>query len=189
MLLLHDQRLPSVTRLVAGEPVQGSWWGHARGKDIFAVLVELDREAITAKLVGGKLTLLHRRLWPALAAVGRSDEPWQHEGLKRDARIVLDRVHTDGAARTDRIALPEGSRKVGTVADDLERRLLVASTQVHTESGRHARALETWRRWMKERQLRVSDLPRPRPARETLAAPVIAWVGEDEAKKLLPWLQ
>ena len=31
LLLEHDKELPSVTLLVAGEPIRGSWWGHALG--------------------------------------------------------------------------------------------------------------------------------------------------------------
>src|SRR5262245_48059619 len=73
LLLLADQRLPSVATLVAGEPVRGSWWGHARGGAIFAVAQRLEAlapEVVCARLVSGKETYLHRRLWPALVGVG-----------------------------------------------------------------------------------------------------------------------
>jgi hypothetical protein len=62
--------VPTLTHAIAGEPVRGSWWGHPQGRHIFAVLrqVSEDPEVLVCRLVDGKLTLVHRRLWPALAA-------------------------------------------------------------------------------------------------------------------------
>ena len=63
--------LSSLASAIAGEPIRGSWWGHAKGKLIFAVLSELHEspDVLACKLVQGKVTLIHRRLWPALAAL------------------------------------------------------------------------------------------------------------------------
>lgn len=73
MLLVQDAALPSVATLVAGGPVRGSWWGHPSSPAIFAALEVLDDhpDLLFAKLVDGKNTIVHRRLWPALAAIGR----------------------------------------------------------------------------------------------------------------------
>jgi len=62
--------VPRLTEAIAGEPIKGSWWGHPKGKQIFAVLrvVGDDPDILTCRLVADKLTLVHRRLWPALAA-------------------------------------------------------------------------------------------------------------------------
>lgn len=62
--------VPTLTGHIAGEPIRGSWWGHPQGKRIFAVLqaVNQDPDVLVCRLAGGKLTLVHRRLWPALAA-------------------------------------------------------------------------------------------------------------------------
>ena len=65
LLLLQDPVLPSLATLIAGAPIRGSWWGHARGGDIFRVANELEQEVVTAKLIDGKVTFVHRRLWPA----------------------------------------------------------------------------------------------------------------------------
>ena len=61
---------PTLTQHIAGEPIRGSWWGHPEGKHIFAVLqaVSHDPDVLVCRLVDGKVTLVHRRLWPALAA-------------------------------------------------------------------------------------------------------------------------
>jgi hypothetical protein len=60
--------VPSLAEAVAGEPIRGSWWAHPRSHEIFAALASLDDDADVAccKLVDGKVTFVHRRLWPAL---------------------------------------------------------------------------------------------------------------------------
>ncbi len=64
LVLLTDVDWPSVAGLVAGKPVRGSWWGHARGKEIFEVSEKLaDHPDVTSvKLVKNKVTFVHRRL-------------------------------------------------------------------------------------------------------------------------------
>jgi len=42
LLFMHDARKPSLTALVAGEPIRGSWWGHPAGKRIFQVANALE---------------------------------------------------------------------------------------------------------------------------------------------------
>jgi hypothetical protein len=61
--------VPSVAEAVAGEPIVGSWWAHRKGKAIFAALAELDdcNDIRSFKLVDDKITLVHRRAWPAIA--------------------------------------------------------------------------------------------------------------------------
>ena len=61
---------PKLTEAIAGEKIKGSWWGHPKGKHIYAVLeaVSDDADVLVCRLVDDKLTLVHRRLWPALAA-------------------------------------------------------------------------------------------------------------------------
>ena len=60
--------VPSLAEAVAGEPIRGSWWGHPKGKDIFraAEAVCGSPDVLVCKLVEGKVTYVHRRLWPAL---------------------------------------------------------------------------------------------------------------------------
>jgi hypothetical protein len=138
LLLEADNELPSVTRMVAGGSVRGSWWGHPKGNEIYNLLGEVcERPDVeTAKLVNGKVTLVHRRLFPALLGAALSGEPWQKAGLSRGATRLLSRVRASGALVT-----------TGDDARDLERRLLAHGTSVHTASGDHAKALETWERW------------------------------------------
>jgi hypothetical protein len=69
--------LPSVAEAVAGEPVAGRWWSHPRAHAIFAALsaVHDDPDVLACRLVRGKLTFVHRRLWPALARMAPSLDP------------------------------------------------------------------------------------------------------------------
>lgn len=61
-------RVPSFADFVAGERIRGSWWGHPRGKEIYrlAEAVIDSGDVLTCRLVDGKVTYVHRRLWPAL---------------------------------------------------------------------------------------------------------------------------
>lgn len=65
--------VPRMTEAIAGEPVKGSWWGHPKGREIFQVLQSIDdsRDVLCCRLIGGKLTLVHRRLWPALVRMAQ----------------------------------------------------------------------------------------------------------------------
>jgi len=60
--------VPRMTEAIAGEPIVGSWWGHPKGHEIYAVLedVTASPDVLVCRAVDGKVTLVHRRLWPAL---------------------------------------------------------------------------------------------------------------------------
>jgi hypothetical protein len=147
LLLLSDRALPSVVTLITGGPVAGSWWGHPSGQEIYTTTRELadHPDVVVTKIVSGKTTYVHRRLWPALIAIGSAREPWQLEGLSLASRDLLELIAKDGEMRTDEV--PPHAETWGDVARDLERRLLVHSEEIHTDSGRHAKRLQTWKRW------------------------------------------
>jgi hypothetical protein len=65
--------VPNMVEAVANEPVKGSWWGHPKGREIFRVLQGLhaSSEILVCRLVEGKVTFVHRRLWPALVRVAQ----------------------------------------------------------------------------------------------------------------------
>lgn len=60
--------VPSLAETVAGMRIRGSWWAHAKGHDIFraARAVCESPDVLVCKLIDGKITYVHRRLWPAL---------------------------------------------------------------------------------------------------------------------------
>ncbi len=139
LLLKQDKSLPNVVTLVTGESLHGSWWSHPKAHVIFATLSELAEhpDVLLAKLLSGKDTLVHRSLLPALLAVVSAGGPWQDRNLSANGRKLLKRVAAADAP----------VRSSGPIARELQLRLLVHAEQVHTESGRHETALETWSAW------------------------------------------
>jgi hypothetical protein len=63
--------VPRLTEAIVNEPIKGSWWAHPRSHDIFAILqiVANSKDVLVCRLVNGKVTFIHRRLWPALVRV------------------------------------------------------------------------------------------------------------------------
>lgn len=177
LLLQGDGALPSVVRVVVGGPVRGSWWSHAKAHDIYAVCQFLKDHAdvTTAKLILGKVTYVHRALWPALASIGDSREPWQMDGLSRAAQSLLREVTASGELRA---ANPDAARA-------LEQRLLVHAEEVHTERGAHAKELSSWSAWAGRMSVPAARPPVAR-ARETLETHARVF-AESPRRRLLPW--
>ena len=73
---------PSLAGVIAGGAIRGSWWSHPRGKEIFRVTraVRASKQILVCRLISGKITFVHRRLWPALV---RSADHFQLEQLAR----------------------------------------------------------------------------------------------------------
>jgi len=69
--------VPRLTEAIVGEPIKGSWWAHPRSHQIFAILqaVTDSKEILVCRLVDGKITLAHRRLWPALVRMAGRFRP------------------------------------------------------------------------------------------------------------------
>lgn len=94
--------VPSLAERVAGGPIRGSWWGHQSGHEIYDALrrVRASPDVIAVRLINGKVTLIHRRLWPALV---RAAERFPPERL-----AAIDEVHTaSGAHRTIEMPFPD----------------------------------------------------------------------------------
>ena len=65
--------VPSLAETVAGGKIRGSWWAHPQGRQIYAVTRAIRDcpDVLVCRLVGGKITYVHRRLWPALVRVAK----------------------------------------------------------------------------------------------------------------------
>jgi hypothetical protein len=78
--------VPRLTEVIAGEPIKGSWWGHPKGQQIFAILetVADSNDVLVCRLLKGKITLVHRRLWPALVRLADRFLPEQISKIRQE---------------------------------------------------------------------------------------------------------
>ncbi|MBV9583202.1 MAG: hypothetical protein JO057_31840 [Chloroflexi bacterium] len=192
LLLFSDPALPSLVGMIVDAPLHTSWLAHPRGPVIYAAMqaLEDDPQVLSTKLIAGKVTYVHKRLWPALYAVGSGGAAWQLDGLSAAGHWLLDATHAAGEIQTDQLVIPpevQASRRVADAARELERRVLVHATEVHTPSGAHAKVLQSWPRWAA-----AVHLPTPRPtpaaAQTDLEAAANLLAAETlDAHVRLPW--
>lgn len=93
---------PSFSDTVAGTVIKGSWWGHPQGKLIFRLTraVRDSGDVLVCRLIDGKITYVHRRLWPALVRLAPQ--------FKQEDLAWLRDVHTSsGAHKLVTTAFPE----------------------------------------------------------------------------------
>src|SRR5437762_12561301 len=71
--------VPRLIDAIAGEPITGNWWSHPRANAIYNVLAEVSEseQVLVCRLINGKVTLVHRRLWPALVRLAAQFAPEQ----------------------------------------------------------------------------------------------------------------
>jgi hypothetical protein len=83
---------PSLVDAIAGSRVRGSWWGHSASKRIFRIANALEQspDILWCRLLGGKRTLVHRRIWPALARLADELDPERIASVRQE--------HTDRGA-------------------------------------------------------------------------------------------
>jgi len=87
--------VPTFAEYVVGGPIKGSWWAHTKAHEIYelASFVSEHADVLVCKLVQGKVTYVHRRVWPALIKLAARFEPDQL------AQIANEHTET-GAHRT-----------------------------------------------------------------------------------------
>jgi len=94
--------VPNLAEHIAGEPIRGSWWGHPAGHRIFGVINQVrdSPDVVATRLIDDKVTLVHRRLWPALARVA--------DRFPAQRLAAIDEIHTaSGAHQSVEIPFPE----------------------------------------------------------------------------------
>lgn len=117
--------VPCLAHAIAGEAIGGSWWGHARGQEIF----ELSRavrdcdDVLVCRLVHGKITYVHRRLWPALVRLagrfpGRSLARVRETHSRAGRHVTTEVPHpawvpADVVAEAARLSEAEAARTLG----------------------------------------------------------------------------
>jgi hypothetical protein len=70
---------PRLTEAIVGEDIKGSWWAHPKSRHIYSILraVTDSDQVLVCRLIDGKITLVHRRLWPSLFGVAKRFAPEQ----------------------------------------------------------------------------------------------------------------
>ena len=94
--------VPTLAYGVVGEPIRGSWWSHPKAHSIHAATLEArdSGDILTCRVVRGKVTLIHKRLWPALVRIA------SHLPAERLASVR--EIHTpSGAHRVEETPYPE----------------------------------------------------------------------------------
>src|SRR5207247_4914471 len=80
--------VPTLAEAIAGAPIRGSWWAHSKANTIFLCsrAIRESADVLVCRLAGGKVTYVHRRLWPALVRLaGQFDA---------DQLAAIQEVHT-----------------------------------------------------------------------------------------------
>lgn len=94
--------VPRLIEAILGEPIHGNWWSHPKGSLVYNVLAEVSEstEVLVCRLIGGKVTLVHRRLWSSLFRIA---------GHFDSARLaqVTDEHTPSGRHVTREIAFPQ----------------------------------------------------------------------------------
>jgi hypothetical protein len=179
-----------LTSLVIGEPIRGSWWGHPLGNEIYHLYNDLADQppVLIVKLVSAKVTFVHRRLWPAVVAVGEARAGWQVDGLTPAATNLLKMVDESGQLAWDDIPpfLPPNNSSATEAVRALEARLLVHTGEVHTPSGAHAKNIHTWRWWLSSVDP-AARLPEVAEASQQLESVVEELNERYAAAGRLPW--
>jgi hypothetical protein len=147
-MLASDRAFPNVASLIAGKPVKGSWWSHPLAHTIFAVneMLEDHKDVLLTKLISGKVTFVHRNMWQQVYSIAIACDDWQTEALSSAARELLKKLQNQSTLDTTEL-VPLRGKKPGDIARELELRLLIHAEQFHTESGAHAKMIETWKHW------------------------------------------
>jgi hypothetical protein len=94
--------VPNLAEAIAGERIRGSWWGHPKGGSIFAATraVRDSPVVLACRLVGGKVTYIHRRLWPAIVRLAAK--------LGKNSLAAIREEHTpSGAHRIVQTPFPD----------------------------------------------------------------------------------
>ncbi|MEO6688253.1 MAG: hypothetical protein ABIS07_08130 [Dokdonella sp.] len=94
--------IASLADAIAGEALNGNWWSHPHNRSIFAATraVRDCSDVLVCRLVDGKISFVHARLWPALARLANRFPAQRLARLKE--------IHSaTGAHRVEEIPFPQ----------------------------------------------------------------------------------
>lgn len=107
--------VPSLTEAIAGKPIRGNWWAHPKASIIFHCTrtVRASPDVLTCRLIGGKVTYVHRSIWPALVRLADRFPANRLDGIRE--------IHTaSGKHKVEVTAFPDWvTAEVGRAASHL----------------------------------------------------------------------
>jgi hypothetical protein len=171
LLMEHDKLLLSATTLIVGQPIAGSWWGHARGHEIYAVLGELGHGsgALCVKLVNAKRTYVHPGLHGAFFGVLEAGAAEVSRACSPLTRALLELTERQGLLRSAEVAKLASAKAGSAAIRELDERCLLRVDSEHTASGKHEKTHESWNSWRARRAPGVQPLALA-PARAALSS-------------------
>jgi len=119
--------VPSFAEYITGGPIKGSWWAHAMGHEIFelASAVSEHPDVLVCKLVQGKVSYVHRRLWPALvklaarfdrAQLAQISNEHTHTGAHRSITTPFPKwVPADVQSEAQQLAVEDAERLLSAI--------------------------------------------------------------------------
>lgn len=138
--------LPVLAEAIAGRAIAGSWMASPEVYLIHKVLGSVRKyDVVASPLILGKETLFVPALGPAVERIASDPERIKkaRKNLPPLARRLLEAVEAEGQVRMDRWGVPIARARPARVL--LERALLVAGAEMHTEGGYHTSILRPWR--------------------------------------------
>jgi hypothetical protein len=93
--------VPSLAAEIAGEPIRGNWWKHPKGRAIFRATraVRDSPDVLVCRLIAGRITYVHRRLWPAVVRLAHELGPHRLAAIREEHT-------TSGAHKLVTVAFP-----------------------------------------------------------------------------------
>jgi hypothetical protein len=117
--------VPSLAEAIAGGPIRGSWWAHPASQRIFELtrVVRDSPDLLVCRVVAGKVTYVHRRLWAALVRAAKRF-PKERLAQVREVHTATGRhvvkevafpkwVPADTSAEARRLSEDEAVRQLG----------------------------------------------------------------------------
>jgi len=193
LLLEADLDFPSIVELVTGEKIKGSWWGHRKAQEIFSFSrkVRDEEDVLVIKLISGKVTYIHKRLWPDLMTILIAKENWQIDILSNNGKKVLELVERAGVIRADHLESETKNqinrKDLKKAINEIEKGLLVYCNEVHTERGSHSKLLKSWDHFIKEKELKINRQLDILASKKSLDKIVVELNAKFRSNAKLPW--
>ena len=162
LLPVVDPKAASLLSAATGEIGSKDWWHHPAGCRIFLVGTVLEKhpDILACRLLRGEITLVHRSLWPALAAVAMSGEAWQNldsDGIRNEllkSATSSSPLYLRDALEACNTARTRGTRARLAMLRWIEAKLIINTPQFVTDEYQHARSSQcsTWRQVSESRE-------------------------------------